>query len=253
MCLIVARDTTTPTAEGFPFSAAWDHNPDGFGIALADGKRLYVFKTRHRDRAERLLRDAMNGNRPFLAHFRFRTRGKRNIDNCHPFPIGRHHAVMAHNGTLETDEGPKGESDSHMFARGVLGPLADIGGINHLFDKRSKIGRMLEFMTQGSRIALLRSTGQITIYGKGWTSWRSLKCSNAYSLIPPTKYVTEGGGWCSPSGTLEPGPALAFQNPAPPETAEDIWQRYAVEAQADEAERRHQKAIKKWYVSKYRL
>lgn len=185
MCLIIARDTRTPTQKGFPFSAVWGHNHDGFGIAISDGKRLTVHKTMRRARAQDLLTTALAGDKPFIAHFRFRTRGKRNIGNVHPFRLGRHKVMYAHNGTLETDEGAHGESDSVMFGRSVLTPLTDIVGPDALFDHRSKIAKVIAFMTTGSRLAFINTRGEVTTYGEGWTHWRELKCSNGYSLIEP--------------------------------------------------------------------
>lgn len=209
MCLIVIKQDSKTHTDGvqFPFDAVWSHNSDGFGIAQAIGGKLYVRKTLKREKARRMFLDAMRAPYPFVAHFRFRTRGKATILNVHPFKIGRHSLVMAHNGTLETAEGPQGESDSLMFARGVLAPLADIAGVPSLLDKNSKMHKIIETMTRRSLIALMRGTGEVAKFGDGWTKWRDLDCSNAYSLIPPRPYkAAEVTGWTSAYGTPVDGP-----------------------------------------------
>jgi|SRR5665213_394292 len=209
MCLIVARGHAGPTEPGFPFDAAWSHNSDGFGIAWSDGKKIFMHKTLKKHNAKRLLKLAMAAPYPFIAHFRFRTRGLKTVANVHPFRLGRHSAVMAHNGTLETAEGPNGESDSVMFTRNVLSPLADVGGVKALFDPKSKIATMVSHITTGSRLALLRGNGDMIFYGAGWSSWRDLMCSNAYSLTAPVKYEAWPEADYAASGNVTPLKLLA--------------------------------------------
>lgn len=92
MCVIIVNKDGKKLPHGV-VARAMAINPDGFGIAYLDGEKE-VIKTMDYKQAF----DHVQSGRPYVAHFRYTTRGATNLSNCHPFPSGD--GVMFHNGTI---------------------------------------------------------------------------------------------------------------------------------------------------------
>lgn len=99
----------------------YDNNSDGCGFAYINtdrrGKRrLKIKKTLsfktfwdQYSKAVSLAPDS-----PFIIHFRIKTHGPINIENCHPFRIDKNH-VFIHNGTIKGMTSDKDRSDTNRF------------------------------------------------------------------------------------------------------------------------------------------
>lgn len=107
MCVIIVNKEGKKLPNGV-VAQAMSINPDGFGIAYLDGDKE-VIKTM--DYTEAF--DHVQSGRPYVAHFRYTTRGATNESNCHPFPSGD--GVLFHNGTIRI-ETKKGQVDSEVIA-----------------------------------------------------------------------------------------------------------------------------------------
>lgn len=120
MCVIIVNKDGKKLPNGI-VAQAMAINPDGFGIAYLDGD-LEVIKTM--DYTEAF--EHVQSGRPYVAHFRYTTRGATNQDKCHPFPSGD--GVMFHNGTVNVPTKPD-EVDSEVIADMV-------GGMNPVTRKK---------------------------------------------------------------------------------------------------------------------
>lgn len=107
MCVIIVNKDGKKLPHGV-IARAMAINPDGFGIAYLDGDQE-VIKTMDYKAAF----DHVQSGRPYVAHFRYTTRGATNLKNCHPFPSGD--GVMFHNGTINVPTKPD-QVDSAVIA-----------------------------------------------------------------------------------------------------------------------------------------
>lgn len=155
MCMLcVIPPHVLPSREKLENSAL--NNPDGFGFAIAvpKEKRLIVERSMSADESiNNFLRlRAYYPEGYAIWHARYATHGTIDIDNCHPFYVGKDNmTILAHNGVLPTEE-IKGEtrSDTRIFAEDIL---AKIGGAPAL--DNTQIYNMLEDFTNGSKVVVL--------------------------------------------------------------------------------------------------
>ena len=100
----------------------FEKNGDSIGYMFANAGKLFVRKFLDFDvflnqyKAEKEAFPV-----PFAVHFRIKTSGKIDLENCHPFPIGRDFALM-HNGII-AGLGNAEKSDTNQFASEVLLPM----------------------------------------------------------------------------------------------------------------------------------
>jgi len=107
MCVIIVNKDGKKLPNGV-VAKAMAINPDGFGIAYLDGDKEVIKTMDYTEAFEHI-----QSQRPYVAHFRYTTRGATNIDNCHPFPSGE--GVLFHNGTIRI-ETAENEVDSEVVA-----------------------------------------------------------------------------------------------------------------------------------------
>ncbi len=93
MCLIIHKPNANDVMNDDYIDQAEIKNPDGFGITFLDNGETRV--TMDYEEARRYIYE----NRPFVAHYRYATRGAINIDNCHPFRM-RNGQWLYSNGTI---------------------------------------------------------------------------------------------------------------------------------------------------------
>lgn len=98
MCLIIHKPNAELNIDEFILDNAEEINPDGFGIVFTDTNE--VVYTMDYEEARKLIQLS----RPFVAHYRYATRGKINATNCHPYPVTK---------------------DIHLFSNGTVADLGD--------------------------------------------------------------------------------------------------------------------------------
>jgi len=81
MCLIIHKPKADSTIEEFILDNAERINPDGFGIVYTDNNECV--RTMDYETA----RELISAPRPFVAHYRYATRGTINKRGCHPYVI----------------------------------------------------------------------------------------------------------------------------------------------------------------------
>jgi hypothetical protein len=132
MCLIIQRPANI-TLDKEKLGTAIDVNPDGYGIAVADGRgKLITLRSPDKPDIEDLF-SLLHGEfkeNSLMLHLRFTTAGKTNLRNAHPFPVLEYKedgvdVRMAHNGTISTykQKAETDESDSRAFVRMFVRPL----------------------------------------------------------------------------------------------------------------------------------
>jgi hypothetical protein len=212
MCVILAKNAEAEVPYDHIWSAA-NTNQHGFGLAIADRGKLIVnryfsIEGNDPDKIARLMEEAKG--LPALAHFRFRTQGEKNIDNCQPFHLltNKKHdtdIVFAHNGTLpEFSNSSNSASDSALFAQSVVLPLLErslaIGVEPEELLADSVVSTILrQFAGNASKFSLMDGNGKWLIINVqqgvsqpyGWAS-------NSYSLNktrtpPPSERHFSGG------------------------------------------------------------
>lgn len=130
MCVIIQRNPGVILPEEKIWSAS-HVNPDGYGISFID-----------RGKIETIKEYPTGGNKPDIimkrlvdapdlqayVHFRYKTAGKTNTENCHPFQVldKETHGIdlmFMHNGTMNEFSGDKEFSDTYCFNEMILKPL----------------------------------------------------------------------------------------------------------------------------------
>lgn len=156
------------------------------GLAYAHNGKLHVSKGySHLTKFITALKKVPEGS-PTMIHFRWASVGKINKENCHPFHINEHHA-MVHNGTIP-GMGNDECSDSRYFNDEILRPLFNQVGTD--IPLESPNGNFhLRYLIAGaigaSRMVILREDGQRMIIGEARGEWIGGSWySNTKSLLP---------------------------------------------------------------------
>jgi predicted glutamine amidotransferase len=119
---------------------------------------------------------------PMLVHFRIRSAGHVDEQNCHPFYIDEKHA-LSHNGTLHDFNNPKSPvSDTILFTHNILKPLFD----EYPNFYKTKFGRYLIEETIGSynKITILNNLGEIVIFNESAGEWSGEVWYSNKSYLP---------------------------------------------------------------------
>lgn len=127
-------------------------------------------------------------NYTYALHFRFRTRGLRSEENCHPFEVLNHEKdgmdlLMMHNGTfnLKSFDGDK-RSDTQIFADILHNEIH--GWQNHSDLLRKPVIRRIEkAITSNNKIVFMTSQGKDAILHEDFGFWdNKIWYSNRYSF-----------------------------------------------------------------------
>ena len=153
MCLLVFMpEGKTATKEALE-TASW-YNDDGFGWAIRTPDKILVGKHMDFEKAyEEFITARSSYNGDALFHLRITTHGATDLENCHPFYVGKDSlSVVAHNGMLPvptTKEDTR--SDTRIFAETLLpkrGGIAFLNGKGSLTElEKWAAGSKLVFLT----------------------------------------------------------------------------------------------------------
>ena len=236
MCVIIHRlpNIIIPAEK---IEAACTVNSDGFGLAVADRGRIELIKELNPDgndpeRVLKLLEETKE--LPVLLHLRFKTVGKINEANCHPFTVDTHaddglDLVMCHNGTMNQFNITGNDfSDSYMFNEMILKPMVerslcspDVEPDNLLDDEFIQLV-LNEFVPSSSIVSLFDGNGKsLHIHEsqgfehEGWWSSNNYSFNTQHRVksdntFPNRSYTTYGGmgswqdAWDDPDSDQEP-------------------------------------------------
>lgn len=117
MCIIIHKPQETEIDRKL-FDQFWQHNADGFGLAVFGNEKIEVQKTLKLKTAWKMFDPYQD--QECVLHFRIGTSGGHGIDYCHPHWIVKDRCCLFHNGHLsDFDWQGSGLSDSQTLARGL--------------------------------------------------------------------------------------------------------------------------------------
>jgi len=200
MCLLVFMPEGTTASKKSLENAAW-YNDDGFGWAIRTPDKILVGKNMDFEAAyDEFMSARSSYNGDALFHLRITTQGGTNLDNCHPFYVGKDQlSVVAHNGMLPVNDDKTGRSDTRIFAESLLPKR---GGISFLNGEQSLA--KLEKWAEGSKLVFLTanpaSKWRYVIVGMKDGHWGKdeddgVWFSNSSYKYSPSKSTSYVGGW----------------------------------------------------------
>jgi gamma-glutamylcyclotransferase (GGCT)/AIG2-like uncharacterized protein YtfP len=172
MCLIIHKPKAKTSLNPTYIDNAETKNPDGFGIVYLDD--LECITTMDYERARTLL----EVKRPFVAHYRYATKGPVILDNCHPFFVDKPERWLFSNGTV-ADLGSKDKCDTQVVCD-ILSNTPE-----------EHWDAMLSFTE--TRFALVDGDGNVTRHGK-WHKKEGVYYSKSDCFA---KYIGYGTGYTS--------------------------------------------------------
>jgi len=124
MCLLIHHRADTVFPKSF-LADVYEKNSDGFGAMVSVNGSISVVKSLAKlDDIYQIYNEMIVG-REAVMHFRMRTHGEIDIDNCHPYEVTPD-LYMAHNGVLSTGNAadPK-KSDTWHYINNFIKPLLE--------------------------------------------------------------------------------------------------------------------------------
>lgn len=201
MCIAMnSPKGTTPTKDALKTS--FENNPHGAGFAFAqDGKIIIEKGFMTFDSFYSAYQKANIQGLNKLIHFRIKTSGQINYDNCHPFKVTDNLALI-HNGVIPHFGGSE-VSDTREFIEMVLRPIIIKNGLD-ILTNQTFIDAMSD-MIGGSKLAFLDSSGKSYFINEslGHTNCDIWYSNNSYTSYD--KYVIKGGwssDYCNDCGSL---------------------------------------------------
>lgn len=172
MCLILASTaakvrTVLLTTPGL-LRDIYSSNPDGIGAMYITSKgKLRTPKVLPRtvEEAFAFIRQLPGDDRNLALHFRWKTHGAIDMENCHPYPIVQGQVHFMHNGVLaHGNKDDKSKSDTWHYAKNVLTPQLSLSP--DLFKVPSWIDFIETDIGRGNRFVFMDNTGEMVIANK---------------------------------------------------------------------------------------
>lgn len=208
MCIIAVKPAGKKMWSDDLISTMFFNNPDGAGFMYPENGGVRIRKgfmeLKALKKALSQIPDAQN--KTVVLHCRIATAGGVKPGMTHPFPFSdkdtelnatdiRAIAGFAHNGVLSTSN-RKDFSDSADFMKYVLYPLS--GMINN-WRKNKGFRSVIEFLSKGSRFAILLNNGTCIRTGD-WTDDNGYFYSNSSYQSTYKRYSGKNWGWSSSYG-----------------------------------------------------
>jgi glutamine amidotransferase len=145
------------TADVDSLAIGSQNNPDGFGYAVHAGTHIVKGSGLNFDAVlDNFLKTRAIHSGPALFHSRITTHGGTNINNCHPFQVGKDtNTVVAHNGMLPI-AARNGMSDTAIFAKELF---PSWGGASTLNSKKTR--KKLSKFADGSKLVFLSTNPDV--------------------------------------------------------------------------------------------
>jgi predicted glutamine amidotransferase len=176
MCIIIYKPENIALETRFIYNS-FKHNRHGAGFMAWDSKndKLIVKKGFFS------IEDFLKAFEPYknsrcILHFRKRSRGAKNEENCHPFMITDDLAFV-HNGTIKLDKVKiwnRHFSDTWHFCEAFLKPL--LSKYRDLWMHKT-FGFLIEnYITERNRFAFMDNMGNVKIYNSCNGKWSDNGC-----------------------------------------------------------------------------
>lgn len=202
MCILIFTPAGT-TVPADHLARACKANPDGFGYAIiGDDNALYTDWSMD---AATLIDSftkarAMYPNGHAMFHARIATHGTVDLENCHPFWIGEHGAVLGHNGIMPHVPTDGKRSDTRVFAEDWL-PTLGLSILDNEAD-RKELGKFIGY----SKLVILSVDDQLQrdwyIVNEHYGDWDKGVWYSNESYLPSRPRWQPSGGWQGHGGGL---------------------------------------------------
>ena len=165
MCIAIMKSANKKISKS-TLRRCYDANPDGAGFMYAEDKQLVVnkgyftFKEFYKEYKP-------HGDKQVLLHFRIKTHGQINKDNCHPFLVNSGLGFI-HNGIIN-GYGSNIKSDTIEFNESILQKIVSKHGNNSLFD--DPMVELIENVIGYSKLVFLDRHGNYTIMNEKKGNW----------------------------------------------------------------------------------
>ena len=211
MCIIAYKPLNVAFPEEYILQNCFENNDDGAGFMYAFNGEVHIrkgYETFEKFMAALNKARAITGDKvPYVMHFRIATQGYERT-MTHPFPLSSkmenlkrmHYKCsigVAHNGILDiTSDGAKTYSDTMKFITDYLSNI--IQSYDWYKNKRTK--KLIEYLIDGSRLAILDAYGHCELMGKGWEKDKGVYYSNHTWAYKKYTYTGNSAGFSYPQG-----------------------------------------------------
>ena len=165
MCIAIMKSANKKINKA-TLRRCYDANPDGAGFMYAEDKQLHV-KKGYFTFKEFYKEYRPHGDKQVLIHFRIKTHGPIDKDNCHPFLVNSGLGFI-HNGII-SGYGSNTKSDTIEFNESILQKIVAKHGNNSLFD--DPMVELIENVIGYSKLVFLDRHGNYTIMNENKGNW----------------------------------------------------------------------------------
>lgn len=201
MCLLITGKSNAVRAQLLHTEGLIDdiffNNADGLGVMYVTSKQQVKVVKRlplNAEAARQIVAALPNDDRMVAMHWRMRTHGDIDLENCHPYQINGA-SWMMHNGVLKTGNAKdKTKSDTWHFARDFLAEMSPDAlhdpGVLYL------LGKFID----NNRFAIMSADGRLSVVNEEQgIEHEDVWYSNTYAWSPemliPEYRVSSGYGW----------------------------------------------------------
>ena len=168
MCIAIYKNQGVELYED-TLKNCWESNSDGAGFMYADKGKLHI------EKGFFTFQDFMEAYdehkyKQAVLHFRIRTHGNIDYDNCHPYSVDDNLAFV-HNGTISIDETDKSKSDTWHFNEEILKPIRKR---YKAFFKDGVYDQLLDKFIGWSKLIFLNSKGEFKIINEKAGEWNKI-------------------------------------------------------------------------------
>lgn len=193
MCLLHTHPANT-TFDKEDITDFYLYNSDGLGVMWAENDILYTrkFLPPNAEAAWKFYQEHIQG-RDCVVHWRMKTHGLIDLENCHPYPIFGAGTTMPmslmHNGVLSTgNDADKTKSDTWHYVKDYLVPL--LQDHPEMFKNPVLKALLEEHIGSGNRFIMLNHLGETSIINEeDFVEYKGALLSNTYA------WSSEKGGY----------------------------------------------------------
>ena len=186
MCIAIMKSQSKKINKA-TLKRCYDANPDGAGFMYAENKELtvkkgyFTFKDFYKEYKP-------HENKQVLLHFRIKTHGPIDKNNCHPFLVNSGLGFI-HNGII-SGYGDDKQSDTIAFNKAILKKIVAKHGNNSLFD--DPMVELIENVIGYSKLVFLDRHGNYKIMNEDKGSWSDgvWYSNSSWKKPEPIKYIT---------------------------------------------------------------
>lgn len=198
MCIAIYKPEGTTISKA-TLERCFNANPDGAGFMYVDNKELHMHKG-YFTFNEFYKNYKQHANKQAVIHFRIKTHGSINVDNCHPFLINKSIGFV-HNGII-SGFGQNDMSDTRHFNEEIIKPLVAKWGNLSLFQPAIK--SLIESRIGYSKLIFLDRHGNHDIFNENKGIWENDVWYSNSSYQAPKPIVVQ------PKSSYAPAPFSGY-------------------------------------------